>query len=252
MYLLLIVLLNVHQLCFARQHEPSCSQFEFQEKLLEKTVRYEHKLDVFKEKFEEWETRISKDLNDLKAIKHELGQKLGDIDNTLEEKKKEFDVAMAEGLKKQEITLNSIKENALTPAVVVLVNDVSDQDVDTGKVIKFTSVVTNEGGAYDIGTGKFTAPYNGSYIFSTSVCAHISKWVAVTLMAADREIGTTSIYNSATSATCSGVSGMTILSKGDQVWVQGSYKATTALCSRHYSIPSSPMFSGMLVHSGTA
>ncbi|KAK3087121.1 hypothetical protein FSP39_001945 [Pinctada imbricata] len=42
-------------------------------------------------------------------------------------------------------------------------------------VIKFDSVLTNEGNGYDKTTGTFTAPKNGMYLFSWKILSHVGK-----------------------------------------------------------------------------
>ena len=46
-------------------------------------------------------------------------------------------------------------------------------------VILFTSVFVNEGGAFDIDTAIFTAPYNGTYMFAFAFRAKWSTHVSI-------------------------------------------------------------------------
>ena len=41
----------------------------------------------------------------------------------------------------------------------------------TSEVLKYDKVLTNDGSAYDIVSGKFTAPVNGTYHFTVVVAA---------------------------------------------------------------------------------
>ena len=141
---------------------------------------------------------------------------------------------------------------SLSPTVVFFTNEVQDFDVDVGKVVRFTTVETNDGDAYDVSTGKFTAPMDGSYIFYTTVCSKASQWVLIRLKAAGRIIASTGNYHSGYSS-CSSTGGMSVLSKGDQVWVEGAYSDTGAIySSKTSSYPTFPSFSGMLIHAGSS
>lgn len=47
----------------------TCSKFHFEEKVLEKLVWLDHKMQIFEEKIDEWENSISSKLNNINDIK---------------------------------------------------------------------------------------------------------------------------------------------------------------------------------------
>lgn len=57
----------------------------------------------------------------------------------------------------------------------------------------FSSCTLNAGGAMDAGSGTFTAPLNGAYLFSVTVCSHDLKKVLVAVRRNGQEIA--SLYD---------------------------------------------------------
>jgi len=113
-------------------------------------------------------------------------------------------------------------------------------------VILFTTIVSNEGGAYDSNTGYFTAPYDGLYQFHVTVCSYQQKDVYVHLVAAGTALAGTHKYNADTYGTCTSISGVARLSSGDKAWVEGAVTVSGGLYGGNSN--RWPSFSGMLVH----
>uniref|UniRef100_A0A8W8JDE8 C1q domain-containing protein n=1 Tax=Magallana gigas TaxID=29159 RepID=A0A8W8JDE8_MAGGI len=96
---------------------------------------------------------------------------------------------------------------------------------NSGTTIRFTTVKTNYGHAYNSGNYRFTAPSNGLYVFSWSIGTHKSYHGETKLM----KNGST--YHR---SHCAGVyqqCGATItiiLNKHDQVWLESSNSLTYA------------------------
>ena len=66
------VYLFVYFLCFescgcAMFDEPRCSKYDFEEKVLEKVVRFEHKIELITETLKEFSTQMKDEMSDLKA-----------------------------------------------------------------------------------------------------------------------------------------------------------------------------------------
>ena len=54
------------QSCFGRE-EPSCSKYDFEEKVLEKVVRFEHKIELLSNSFSEISTKVNEKIRDFSA-----------------------------------------------------------------------------------------------------------------------------------------------------------------------------------------
>ena len=90
-------------------------------------------------------------------------------------------------------------------------------------VLRFTNVVTNQGGAYNKSTGRFTAPYSGTYAFTASLTAlnypstlfnvHLYVDGTETLRAATQFPTITGRWESVSLA------GIIALKKGQSVWI---------------------------------
>ncbi|XP_060572042.1 complement C1q-like protein 4 isoform X3 [Ruditapes philippinarum] len=113
--------------------------------------------------------------------------------------------------------------------------------VTTGTVIKFDQVDLNLGNAYN--DGYFTAPFNGTYIFSMVLGNPSGKQGAFFM----RKNGVGIEYAIAGHTTgwnIGGVSTVAFLDVGDRVWVTGEGHVSGANADRYHT-----GFSGMLVNS---
>ena len=140
-----------------------------------------------------------------------------------------------------------ISETYSTPTVIFTSKNLAGKDYKTGDVFKFTTIVSNIGDGYDSSTGNFTAPFTGVYMFTATLCAYSKKSMYAHLIAAGTTLAVTRHYNADAHGTCTSISGVAKLSKGETARVQagghGSYPG--ALYSDDVRWPS---FSGMLVH----
>ncbi|CAC5389663.1 C1QL [Mytilus coruscus] len=110
----------------------------------------------------------------------------------------------------------------------------------TSEELKYDRVITNDGLAYDIMTGRFTAPVNGTYHFTVVVAAQGRHKAAVMLMAEGHMIITVWADSRPIWATASNTA-ILHLYQGQQVW-QVLQKAS-ALSGYMYS-----SFSGFILY----
>ncbi|KAH3700064.1 complement C1q-like protein 4 [Dreissena polymorpha] len=84
--------------------------------------------------------------------------------------------------------------------------------------LTFDRVITNVGGAYNELTGKFTAPFSGTYHFTVVIAAQGTKKAAVMLMKNDQMMTTVWAESIPYWATSSSTAILNLTS-GDQVWL---------------------------------
>lgn len=84
--------------------------------------------------------------------------------------------------------------------------------------IVFDQVITNIGHAYDVNTGRFTAPVNGTYQFNVIVSAQGRQKAAVMILKNGGMVATVWAESIPYWATASNIAILS-LEKGDQVWL---------------------------------
>ena len=98
------------------------------------------------------------------------------------------------------------------------VHAVTDTDPAVGDILKFGTVQLNEDSAYDVTTGRFTAPIDGIYHFDASICTRPDKTISVEFYmegSVNQQIG---IVRSV--ATCNSDYATAKLEAGDQVFLK--------------------------------
>ena len=58
-----------------------------------------------------------------------------------------------------------------------------------GETLIFSRIALNEKDVYNAYTGEYTVPVNGTYLFTSTLCVHASKWVNLKFMADSVVIG---------------------------------------------------------------
>jgi len=109
----------------------------------------------------------------------------------------------------------------------------------------FTEVIANAGDGYDNCTGYFTAPVPGTYMFTAQVCASSTGAAHVYLVTNGTNIEATSQRGSTANGECVTLTGVSVLDKGEQASVQGSYDKVNALVQSRLRWNS---FSGILIN----
>lgn len=125
--------------------EQHCSKFHYEEKLLEKMIRMEIKME-------------------------EMEKKIVALENTDFQIQKDFN----------ELTSDLVSSSTIAFSAV---STISISDGKKDEIVVFNIVRINLGGGYDPASGKFTAPRSGTYMFYSSVLtgngAEIWLYIAV-------------------------------------------------------------------------
>jgi hypothetical protein len=111
----------------------------------------------------------------------------------------------------------------------------------------FSTILVNEGNAYNSSTGVFTAPINGTYSFSAQLCKHPNKNMNFEIKVNDRTV--VAKYGSGNGAEdCRFLQTVARIKDNDKVTVQWgtwSYPNTTVLTESSYV---RNFFTGSLIH----
>ena len=92
--------------------------------------------------------------------------------------------------------------------------------VSVGSTIVLRRTRLNEGGSYNTGTGVFTAPIDGIYIFHATLCIHSgSKYIFVAFMAGEEVLGRFA-SNDKVFDSCHSGSALARLQKGSHVFLR--------------------------------
>lgn len=107
--------------------------------------------------------------------------------------------------------------------------------------MKYDSLLTNVGGAYDKSTGIFTAPYRGIYTISCSLPPSTSNYVHLDIMKNGKTISI--VYSASGTNPHSAQTLQLLLNKGDKIWIQ-NHNGNKASLHDHGSYN---LFSGVLI-----
>ena len=88
-----------------------------------------------------------------------------------------------------------------------------------GDRLNFTSTVTNVGNAYDIQHGFFEAPYDGTYLFSVTLCTSPGNAVVFHIVQDDDNIRE-GFSGDSSWHTCGSSTAVTQMKSGSTVWVE--------------------------------
>ena len=143
----------------------------------------------------------------------------------------------------------TISERLLIPTIQFSAKDVRDVSPTQNQVIIFPTVLQNIGNCYNPGTGVFTAPTNGTYIFSMQTCTYSAQYAYFQLVvdSSDNVILVLRNYDSAAYTTTSD-SVPHYLMVGQRVWVQSYLNSGTTITLVHVEENCWNHFSGVLVN----
>ncbi|XP_060587496.1 heavy metal-binding protein HIP-like [Ruditapes philippinarum] len=194
--------------------EPHCSKYDFEEKVLEKMVRMEFKMENMKSEVELCVKRVE-------SIKMEVSDQMKtneqELEKGLEASMKEVSGVTAEVKTKLNEFKGLTDTVTLTVAFKARLNAIVS--VENSQVIVFPTVLFNEADAYNLGTGKFTAPVNGLYMFSLAFCVYPQKILIVGIMIEGTRY-TTSLFRGDDSYGCSSADTVAIVTAGQKIWVE--------------------------------
>lgn len=229
--------------------EPKCySRYDWQDKLLEKSIRTELAMQQYVQSMETalGEIRAYKDeFNSMKAtLKETVEEMKANVNNTVEELK-----ASVESQMSQVETVTKLKEKLQTPTVMFSSKNVADYSPSRQQVMVFTSVMQNIGNGYDSSTGIFTAPVNGTYMFNVQLCVHSNNWAQFQL-AVDSSSDIIAAFGHYNSDGGDLFTTTTVypLSVGQQIWVQSYRNSGSTNVLFDSGTDCWCQFSGSLVH----
>ena len=125
----------------------------------------------------------------------------------------------------------------------------------SNEIIKFTYVISSEGGGYDSSTGIFTVPHNGVYVFICNIATLNNGYIARLVVNGIPKVGAAASIDYRTDTSNTNVynaAGNTVilqLHDGDRVWM--SHRSNTQMASLWTNVyfPFST-FSGYLLSQG--
>lgn len=112
-----------------------------------------------------------------------------------------------------------------------------------GDRVNFTSAVANVGNAYDIHHGYFEAPFDGTYLFISTLCTSPNNWVEFRIVKDNNDIGEV-ISGDPDYTTCASRTVVTQMKMGSKVWVEIDQVSGGTINSAH-GIPS---FTGVFLN----
>ncbi|KAL4232021.1 Elastin microfibril interfacer [Mactra antiquata] len=119
--------------------------------------------------------------------------------------------------------MKDMRESLITPNIVFKARTVKDDSPSVGDTIIFTNVMVNNGGGYDSNTGVFTAPINGTYIFTVHICLHNDKMFHYSIVQ-DNLIHTSGrFYGDKKFNSCHTADALMRMSVGQRVWLMCTF-----------------------------
>ncbi|XP_060573154.1 uncharacterized protein LOC132731062 [Ruditapes philippinarum] len=185
-YFAISALFQIYATVFSVATEPVCSKFSYEEKLLEKMIRTEIKVETMQNEIKKTEETVKNTLVEIKntalgihdkfesfkdnltgetaaQIKTLQGETEDQLENIFDELK--INLTMKVG-NEMDSFVAKLKETVLLPSIAFHVHSLKDLVLDTiREVLVFESIITNEGSGYDKTTGIFTAPIAGVFSF---------------------------------------------------------------------------------------
>ncbi|XP_053400652.1 uncharacterized protein LOC128557363 [Mercenaria mercenaria] len=146
--------------------EPVCSKFAYEEQLLEKMVKVEFNVGQMEKEIKNTNILVLESLQQLK----QNWEKVTDESKAMEMKARKVLNENEEKITKEIDDLRAGKAKAAEEYDEKIMRFPSSLDPKEDKVFVFTQNIVNIGNAYDNATGVFTAPIDGTYLFTTQVC----------------------------------------------------------------------------------
>ena len=131
-----------------------------------------------------------------------------------------------------------------TPAVVFNAHSVTTYSPPARQPLVFSSVISNIGNGYSSSTGKFTAPVNGTFIFTVQLCVRTNHGANFGLVLDGTTVTNFYDYDHDYDTTLSTTVPL-FLKQGQKVWVTQTYTCSSCLYEYSYCWN---RFSGSLIH----
>lgn len=230
-----VVLFVLFRTSSCSEGEPRCySRFDYEEKLMEKTVKNDIQMKEVMDKLE-------RTLTTVEAKKLEFDETNKELKAFVKDFKAQ---TTAEILKEIESTIGTMGKRR-QPAVLFNVRDMKNKRPAEGTTLLFNIIQQNIGDYYDQDTGIFTAPVNGTYLFSAQICTSDDKWGRVKIVVNGERVQSITNYNNAASYTTTSGTTVQLLEEGGQVWVIQDYQTGDYKDGSRYGWN---QFSGVLIH----
>ncbi|XP_053376526.1 heavy metal-binding protein HIP-like [Mercenaria mercenaria] len=280
-----VLLFLINRINVSLATEPVCSKFDYEEKLLEKMIRQEIKVETMESEIVKTQDSVLNTLNEIKKKVADINDRFEDLRNNITEemiaktkdleKKEELFKNLFEELRtnftsdtdrqeffknlfdelrtnftndieNQRNALTDLKEEIASPSVAFYAHHVTDLVLDvTHEIIVFDTIITKEGSGYDTSTGIFTAPVGGLYQFTVHVCALTETYSVVGLSLAGKVVAAAINYDR-DHYICSSVGAVVRMNSGEQIWVKcTSGSSTYRLYQDNYRMNT---FSGILLN----
>lgn len=165
--------------------EPHCSKYDFEEKVLEKLVRMEFNMEKTKHEIEEAIVAIGnlkKEVDSVDKKLNALKEKMDEQEILREKQKNEVDRKLAHIDKTLSSEMYQSKESPRRQSVAFKARSNADMTATGGQTIVLPDVMINAGNGYDARTGQFTAPVNGTYIFTAAFCLLNEKFFTFSIV----------------------------------------------------------------------
>lgn len=161
--------------------EPVCSKYHFEEKVLEKLVRMEHRNAIMMEEFNDIKTKVGEGLagvntetkyikETLKEEKEKLKQDRDELKRSLAEEKDKLAKMLEGEIQKYSQTLNQLQSKSVKSSYAFSAHWLPDTSLSKGKTLVFSKTIFDEEQTYDNSSGKYTVPFSGTYLFTAHLC----------------------------------------------------------------------------------
>ncbi|KAL4225426.1 hypothetical protein ACF0H5_016116 [Mactra antiquata] len=145
-----------------------CSKYDFEEKVLEKLIRLEHRFELLKQDF-------TQSLSEMKTTKTDMEQYITNIDETLAAVKETVNITSLEirinkTLNEQLEDLDMWKGRLSHPTIMFKARQLAKSMFEQDETLIFTNAFSEHGNGYNPDSGIFTVPVSGMYWFQVTLC----------------------------------------------------------------------------------
>ena len=139
-----------------------------------------------------------------------------------------------------------VSDNTI-PTIVFNAHAVTSTYASNGQTLVFRTIDSNIGNAYSSSTGKFTAPVNGTYTFTVTLCANNRNTGQFNLVLDGSTVTELYLYKYSGHATQSATVSV-YLKQGQKVWVQSASSCSSSYPCLYSTGSCENRFSGSLIH----